>query len=127
MSNIALQVGGRSYTVNCAAGEEDHIAELGEMIDAKLTSMGAAGQNETRSLLFAALLLADEVYEFRSSGSASAPAERPAAPSAHADPDPAAYAPAAYATPDPVVFPIDPEQLEAIAMRLENLASHLEG
>lgn len=114
MSNIALHVGGRSYTVNCAAGEEDHIAELGAMIDAKLATMGAAGQNETRNLLFAALLLADEVFEFRSSAAAN-------------EPSPDAPAPIAYATPDPEVFPIDPEQLEAIAVRLENLASHLEG
>jgi cell division protein ZapA len=112
MSNVALLVGGRSYTVNCAAGEEDHIAELGAMIDAKLTTMGATGQNETRNLLFAALLLADEVYELKSSGGA-APSELP------------------YATPDPIPalpgFTIDPERLEAIANRLENLASHLEG
>lgn len=118
MSNVALWVGGRSYTVNCAAGEEDHIAELGAMIDAKLSSMGAPGQNETRNLLFAALLLADEVFELRSSGPpaavpAAAPAESP------------------YATPDPLpyeapAFAIDPERLEGIANRLENLASHLE-
>lgn len=121
MSNVALWVGGRSYTVNCAAGEEDHIAELGAMIDAKLTAMGAPGQNETRNLLFAALLLADEVFEFRSgeggpiaAAPRMAPAESP------------------YATPDPLpdeapAFAIDPDRLEAIANRLENLASHLEG
>lgn len=118
MSNVALWVGGRSYTVNCAAGEEDHIAELGAMIDAKLSAMGAPGQNETRNLLFAALLLADEVFELKSGGATqpspdSAPPESP------------------YATPDPVsdetpAFAIDPERLEGIANRLENLASHLE-
>lgn len=120
MSNVALLIGGRTYTVNCAAGEENHIAELGEMIDAKLATMGTAGQNETRSLLFAALLLADEVFELNSSsGSAPAPA---------VDDLP-------YATPDPLPYPtqdsaapaIDPERLEAIASRLENLAAHLEG
>jgi cell division protein ZapA len=108
MSNVALSVGGRNYTVNCAAGEEDHIAELGQMIDAKIASMGAAGQNETRNLLFAALLLADEVYELKSGGHAATPDDTP------------------FATPDPAVFPIDPERLEGIAMRLENLAAHLE-
>ncbi|MFT4027797.1 MAG: cell division protein ZapA [Novosphingobium sp.] len=117
MSNVALLVGGRSYTVNCAPGEEDHIAELGAMIDAKLTSMGAPGQNETRNLLFAALLLADEVHELKAGGSAAATAsELP------------------YATPDPIActaaaaeFAIDPARLENIANRLENLASSLEG
>jgi len=116
MSNVALTVGGRSYTVNCAAGEEEHIAELGQMIDGKLIAMGAAGQNETRNLLFAALLLADEVYELKSSGSAAAPGYAAAEP---AEP--------AYAAPDPTANSIDPQQLESIALRLENLASHLEG
>lgn len=124
VSNVALVVGGRSYTVNCAAGEEDHIAELGAMIDAKLTAMGAAGQNETRNLLFAALLLADEVYELKSSGPGT-PTSAPSAELPYATPDPVAYA-----APDAVdlapAFSIDPERLEGIANRLENLAAHLE-
>jgi cell division protein ZapA len=120
VSNVALVVGGRSYTVNCAAGEEDHIAELGAMIDGKLTAMGSAGQNETRSLLFAALLLADEVFELSSNGPAVPIVSTPIS------------AELPYATPDSAgsdasVFAIDPERLEGIAHRLENLAAHLEG
>ena len=105
MSNVNLSIGGRSYTVACAAGEEDHVAELGQIIDAKLSSMGQASQNEARSLLFAALLLADEVFELRAGGGAGTVA-----------------APAPAAAPQ-----IAPLRLEAIADRLENLASHLEG
>ena len=59
MSNVTLSIGGRSYTVACAAGEEEHVAGLGRAIDAKIQSMGAAGTTESRQLLFAALLLAD--------------------------------------------------------------------
>jgi len=65
MSNVQLAIGGRSFTVACAAGEESHVAELGRMIDAKVTESGAIAQNETRMLLFAALMLADEVHEVR--------------------------------------------------------------
>ncbi|MFV4725644.1 cell division protein ZapA, partial [Mycobacterium tuberculosis] len=69
MSNVTLQIGGRSFTVACAPGEEDHIAGLGRMIDAKLHSVGStAGQSESRILLFAALLLADELHEMRGGG-----------------------------------------------------------
>lgn len=118
MSNVALVVGGRSYTVNCAAGEEDHIAELGAMIDAKLAAMGAVGQNETRNLLFAALLLADEVYELKSSP--------PAPVTGGAALPHAALDPVAYGARDTPAFDIDPERLEGIANRLENLAAHLE-
>lgn len=99
MSNVSLAIGGRSYTVNCDPGEEDHVAELGAMIDAKLNSLGQTGQNESRSLLFAALLLADEVYELR----------------------------AGNVPPTPLTPGVAPERLEAIAGRLENLAQHLEG
>ena len=125
MSNVALLVGGRSYTVNCAAGEEEHIAELGAMIDAKLATMGTGGQNETRNLLFAALLLADEIYELKSHGLATTPPapalSESSSESPYATPDPVAYA-----APDPIGSEIAPEQLEAIAVRLENLAAHLE-
>jgi cell division protein ZapA len=118
MSNVALWVGGRSYTVNCAAGEEDHIAELGAMIDAKLSAMGAPGQNETRNLLFAALLLADEVFELKVTGTPQLAPQPAPAESPYATPDPLPFATPAFA--------IDPEQLEGIANRLENLAAHLE-
>lgn len=105
MSNVTLLIGGREHTVACADGEEAHIARLGRLIDGKLASMGnAGGQSETRSLLFAALLLADELHELK-----SRPAPEPAAP------EPAATIPQ-----------IAPERLEALATRLENLASHLE-
>jgi len=99
MSNITLTIGGRSYTVACSDGEEAHIAALGRNIDEKLSAMGsAAGQNESRTLLFAALLLADEVHELKNGP-----------------------APAAKGQAEP-----DAAELEAIAARLENLADALE-
>ena len=64
MSNVTLTLGGRYFTVACAEGEEDHVAGLGRMIAAKIAAMGdLSGQSETRMLLFAALLLADELHE----------------------------------------------------------------
>ena len=73
MSNVTLQIGGRSYLVACAAGEEDRVQELGQMIEDKVRELGPAGHNEVRLLLFAALLLADELHEARKKGG-SAPA-----------------------------------------------------
>ncbi|MBA3053965.1 MAG: cell division protein ZapA [Sphingomonadales bacterium] len=105
MSNVNLHIGGRSFTVACAAGEEAHISGLGRMIDDKLHAMGGAGnQNETRMLLFAALLLADELHE--TAGGAGAP-----------------VAP----VPAPAEDPALAERLEEIAAKLELCASHLEG
>ena len=101
MSNVTLSICGRDYTVACAEGEEAHVAGLGRLIDSKLGAMGnMAGQSESRQLLFAALLLADELHE-------GGPARAAAVPSAAADD---------YA-----------DRLEAIAARLETCASHLEG
>ncbi len=97
MSNVNLVIGGRSFAVACAEGEEDHITGLGRMIDGKLHAMGGAtGQSETRMLLFSALLLADELHEIK-----------------------AGKAPAAA--------PINTSRLDAIADRLEILARTLEG
>ena len=101
MSNVTLTICGRDYTVACAEGEEAHVTGLGRLIDSKLGAMGnMAGQSESRQLLFAALLLADELHE-------GGPARAAAVPSAAADD---------YA-----------DRLEAIAARLETCASHLEG
>ncbi|MGZ3172882.1 MAG: cell division protein ZapA [Croceibacterium sp.] len=99
MSNITLDIAGRKFTVACAEGEEAHIAMLGRTIDAKLADMPhIANQSEARALLFAALLLADENYEMKQGGGTPA-------------------------TSGPDVA----EDLEALAGRLESLASQLEG
>jgi cell division protein ZapA len=104
MSNVDLTIGGRTFTVACAVGEENHVAGLGRMIDSKLSAMGGlSNQSESRALLFAALLLADELHEARSSSAAASSAPAPVTPLGG-----------------------DPELLEAIALRLENIASRLE-
>lgn len=100
MSNVTLNIGGRQYLVACAAGEENHVKQLGETIEAKVREIGAGGHNEVRLLLFAALLLADENFELKQK---SAPAAAPAATG------------------------INPDALVALAERLEKCAAALEG
>lgn len=100
MSNVTLQIGGRSHVVACAEGEEGHVNRLGQLIDEKVQTIGT-GHNEVRQLLFAALLLADELQEGRTHGGAA----------------PAAAAPATDHS----------ATLEALAERLEKCASALEG
>jgi cell division protein ZapA len=100
MSNVTVTIGGRHYTVACAAGEEAHIETLGRTIDGKVQGMATlAGQSESRTLLFAALLLADELHEARSSGGGGAAVE---------------------------TSPGVAEGLEALAGRLEEIADRLE-
>ena len=105
MSDVLLTIGGRAYTVACAAGEEAHIAALGRIIDDKLSTLpGGSGKNDSRSLLFAALLLADELFDLRA----------------------ATGEPRTGATALPAAAAVPPDQLEALAERLEALADALE-
>jgi cell division protein ZapA len=60
-----LTIGGRDYVVACAPGEEEHVRDLGRMIDEKLAALPEAQIRARRAMLFAALLLADEVQELR--------------------------------------------------------------
>lgn len=117
MSNVAITVGGRSFTVACAAGEEDHIASLATMIDSKLSMVdGITTQSESRMLLFAALLLADEVSELRSDR--PSPSQEPGAsvPSGASE----------STTPELLARLQFLSKLESIARRAENLADSLE-
>lgn len=66
MSEVTLHIGGRAYTISCADGEEAQLARLGSLVDDKLRSMqGKRAPNETQNMLFAALLIADELQEAR--------------------------------------------------------------
>ena len=73
MSDVTLAVGGRNYTVACADGQEEHVQRLAGVIDGKLGQMGAnLSSQEAKNLLFAALLLADELDEAKKGGSPAA-------------------------------------------------------
>lgn len=110
MSNVRLSIGGREFVLSAQPGEEDHIAELGQMIDTKLRAAGGvSGAGESRMLLFAALLLADEIHELRSGGDAKA-AQR------------GLEAEAQLAQLRGQI----PNRLAALAERIENLATTLE-
>lgn len=69
MSEVTLIIGGRRHTVSCADGEEAHIADLGRMIDKKFAQMGNPTGPDSQNMLFAALLLADELHETREAAS----------------------------------------------------------
>lgn len=105
MTDVSLSIGGRDHSVACGPGEEDHVRYLGQMIDAKVAQMEtASSQTDARLLLFASLLLADEVHELKQ---ALTSAEVAAESTANTATD---------------LTPL----LEALATRLEKLASNLE-
>jgi cell division protein ZapA len=77
MAEVELTVGGRQYSIVCRDGGEDHLRTIAAHVDRKAAEARAAvgDVNEARQLLFAALLLADEIAE--NADSIAAPARDP--------------------------------------------------
>jgi cell division protein ZapA len=105
MADVRLSIAGREYIVTCKDGEEPRLQALGALVDEKAREAGgpSGGLNESRLLLFSALLLADKLHDgggHASSATRSAPTD-------------AALDQAA-------------ETLERLADRLETLAQRLE-
>jgi cell division protein ZapA len=107
MASVEVEIAARKYSVACRDGEEAHLRSVAAIVDSKAQDAAKAlgSLSEARQLLFASLLLADELKEQRS-GQAPAPA---AAPAVAAEIDPALV-----------------EALERLASRVESLAEQLE-
>lgn len=105
MAEVTLAIGGREYSVACRDGGEGHLRSLAKRVDAKVEeARGAVGTaSEVRQLLFAALLLADDLAE-----STSAPVSQNGS---------------TPAAPDPRTI----QALLALATRVESMADALEG
>ena len=101
MAEVDIHIASRSYPVACRDGEEARLRDVAALVDAKArAATDALGlMSESRTLLFASLMLAD--------GLVDAPA-------------PARPAPAEI---DPIVA----EALERLASRIEALADGLDG
>jgi cell division protein ZapA len=99
MATVDLEIATRTYPVSCRDGEEPHLKSLAALVDSKAREAASAVGNmgEARQLLFASLLLADELKEIRSGGQAAS-------------------------KPDPAVA----DALERLAERMEMLADRLE-
>lgn len=66
MSEVTLTIGRRSYTVACADGQEAHVRAMGADIAERLRQLGPnQSTNDAKNILFAALILADELFEER--------------------------------------------------------------
>jgi cell division protein ZapA len=99
MAEIDIIIAGRPYKVACRDGEEEALRTAARLVDAKSREAlaGLGTLSEARQLLFAGLLLADQLID-----------QRPET--------------AALAGPDPEID----DRAERLAQRLESLADSLE-
>lgn len=67
MGLINVSLNGRPYDISCDDGQEEHVALLAEVLDDRVTALAeTVGQvGESRLLLMAGLLVADEMVEAR--------------------------------------------------------------
>jgi cell division protein ZapA len=108
VADVEVRIGGRKYELTCRDGDEDRLRQLAGMVDGKVAeaARGMGGLNEVRQLLFAALLLADQLSEELAKAAAAPP------------PQPESSEPAL----DEVAILV----IEELAARVETLAARLE-
>ena len=101
MASVEIEIASRKYAIACRDGEEEHLRSVADIVNRKAHDAEAAlgSLGEARQLLFASLLLADELKDMR-----------------------AGKTPAIEPEPDPAVA----EALELLAERVESLADRLE-
>jgi cell division protein ZapA len=78
MAQVTLDIAGRHYEMTVREGQQAHFRALAAIVDAKVRAVsGAMGTiNESRQLLMAALLLADEIGGAPSSADSGPPASQ---------------------------------------------------
>jgi cell division protein ZapA len=67
MAQVTLRINGYAYTVGCKDGEEKHLEAMGAEVSRRIEGVRAAAgpSGESRMLVMAALLMADDLFETR--------------------------------------------------------------
>ena len=67
MAQVTLRLNGYAYTVGCTDGEEQHLLAMAAEVDRRIESVKAAAgpSGESRMLVMAALMMADDLFETR--------------------------------------------------------------
>ena len=110
MAQVTIKINGYAYNVGCEDGQEAHLLAMSAEVEKRIDSIKALGGNsgESRLLMLAALLMADELHDLRA-GIGSAAGSRPPGrePGLAADPE-------------------LPKKLSRLAVRAEQIAEEME-
>ena len=67
MAQVTVKINGYSYTVGCEDGQEEHLLAMSQQVESRIDSIKSLGgqSGESRLLVLAALLMADELHDVR--------------------------------------------------------------
>jgi cell division protein ZapA len=67
MAQVTLRINGYAYTLGCQDGEEKHLEAMGAEVSSRIDGVRAAAgpSGESRMLVMAALLMADDIFDLR--------------------------------------------------------------
>jgi cell division protein ZapA len=67
LAQVTVKINGYSYTVGCEDGQEDHLMAMSQQVESRIESIKSLGgqSGESRLLVLAALLMADELHDMR--------------------------------------------------------------
>ena len=65
MAQLTVKINGYAYNVGCEDGQEAHLQEMARQVERRIENIKALGgqSGESRLLLLAALLMADELHD----------------------------------------------------------------
>ena len=110
MAQLSLKLNGYAYTVGCEDGQEGHLRAMAAQVESRISRIKAAGgqSGETRLLVLAALLMADELHDMTLDLAEARTGER------------------VLPEPPPAEPAIDHELLTRLASRAEEIAAAME-
>ena len=111
MAQLSLKLNGYAYTVGCEDGQEAHLRAMAAQVESRIARIKALGgqSGETRLLVLAALLMADELHDTTLDLAEARTGER-----------------VLPVPPAPAEPAIDPELLARLASRAEEIAAAME-
>lgn len=65
MAQLTVKINGYAYTIGCVDGQEQHLQAMAEQVESRVSKIKALGSQsgESRLLVQAALLMADELHD----------------------------------------------------------------